>query len=91
MLALIDFAFEIYTWILIARVISSWVQPPRNNQTMRKILRFVYEATEPVLAPIRRMLPTGGLGIDFSPIVAFIAINIIRSSLLNILTRLLYY
>lgn len=90
MIGLIDFAFEIYTWILIARVISSWVQPPTHNQTMRKILRFVHQATEPVLAPIRRMLPTGSIGIDLSPIIAYIAINIIRSSLVDILTRLLY-
>ncbi|MGM0471269.1 MAG: YggT family protein [Bacillota bacterium] len=91
LIKLIDYGFTFYTWILIARVISSWVQPPMHHQTMRKIMKFIFEVTEPVLAPIRQMLPTGSLGIDLSPLVAFIALDIIRSSLIRILTRLVIY
>lgn len=91
LIKLIDLSFTIYTWILIARVISSWVSPPMHNSNVRKIMQFIYEVTEPVLAPIRRMLPTGNIGIDLSPLIAFIAINIIHTSLLRILSRLLLY
>ncbi|SJZ30646.1 YggT family protein [Selenihalanaerobacter shriftii] len=91
LIRLIDMAFTFYNWILIARVISSWVQPPTHHANMRKILRFIYNWTEPVLGPIRRMLPTSSLGIDLSPIIAFIALGIIHSSLIRILSRALLY
>jgi len=89
LIRLIDMAFTVYNYILIAGVVASWVQPPTHHKTARKILRFIYEMTEPVLGPIRRMLPTSGMGIDLSPIVAFIALSIIHSSVINILVRLL--
>ncbi|MBM7624947.1 YggT family protein [Sporohalobacter salinus] len=91
LIRLIDWVFTIYTWILIARVISSWVSPPMHNSNVRKIMEFIYEVTEPVLAPIRRMLPTGNMGIDLSPLIAFIAIDIIHRNLIRILSRLLLY
>lgn len=91
LIKLIDFGFTIYTWILIARVISSWVSPPMNNSNVRKIMEFIYKVTEPVLEPIRRMLPTKSIGIDLSPLIAFIAIDIIHNSLIRILSRLLLY
>lgn len=58
--------------VLLGRVIWSWVDP-----TFRGPLgRFVFETTEPILAPIRRFLPRGGT-FDFSPIVAFILLTIV--------------
>jgi YggT family protein len=58
--------------VLLGRVIWSWIDP-----TFRGPLgRFVFEATEPILAPIRRFLPQGGT-FDFSPIVAFILLTIV--------------
>ncbi|MCK8823702.1 YggT family protein [Fuchsiella alkaliacetigena] len=88
---LIRFVFRIYTWILIARVISTWVSPPTHNPNVRKILRFIYQVTEPILAPLRQLLPTRGIGIDLSPIVAFILIRIIETSLIRILMGVFIY
>ena len=58
---------NVYEIILLARVLMSWFRPDPYNP----IGRFLYNATEPILAPIREALPATG-GIDFSPLVAFL-------------------
>jgi YggT family protein len=65
-----------YTWIIIARALVSWVTPDPYNP----IVRFLYRATEPVLAPVRRWLPTWRWGIDFSPLVVILVIYFIQLS-----------
>ncbi|GAB6100597.1 YggT family protein [Halanaerocella petrolearia] len=80
---LVSLAFKAYNFILLARIIASWVQPPTDHKFMRKFMRFVYQATEPVLAPIRQMIPLPG--IDLSPIIAFLALDIIRGGIMQLL------
>jgi len=77
--------FNILDWLIIGRVIISWVQPNPSNQMLRQLIKFTYQVTEPILAPIRRILPTSNIGIDFSPIVAIFALSIIRSFLIRII------
>jgi len=62
--------FEIYSWLLIGRVIISWVNPDPYNP----IVQFLIRITEPVLEPIRNAIPSFG-GIDLSVIVAWLAIH----------------
>lgn len=64
------YLLEIYMWIVIARAVISWVNPDPYNP----IVRFLYAATEPVLYRLRRAFPLYGGGIDFSPILVFVAI-----------------
>lgn len=64
---------HIYQLILLARVLMSWI--PNLDQN-NPIARFLYRATEPVLAPIRSALPPMG-GIDLSPLVVFLGISVI--------------
>ena len=79
---IIDMAFTVFTWLLIARVLLSWLPLSRPNQ----IVNFIYEITEPVLAPFRRIIPASpSFPIDFSPLLALLAIDLIRSLLLRIL------
>jgi YggT family protein len=66
----LHYALQLYMWIIIARAVISWVSPDPYNP----IVQFLYRATEPVLEPIRRRLPGGGFGIDFSPLIAIFAI-----------------
>lgn len=66
-------AFEL---LLLGRVLMSWISPRFDSP----LGRLLYEATEPILAPIRRILPPMGM-IDFSPIVAFIVLGIVASAL----------
>ena len=63
---------KLYSYVLIIRVILSWVNPNPFNP----LVRIFYVLTEPVLAPIRRVLPSMG-GLDLSPIVVFIAISLL--------------
>ncbi|GGA56697.1 membrane protein [Nitratireductor aestuarii] len=84
MLALIQtilLALDIYWWILIASAIFSWlyafnVVNPRNP-VVGTIGTFLYKATEPVLRPIRNILPDMG-GIDISPIIVLLGLYFLR-------------
>lgn len=70
---ILDIGLTIYFWILIVRALISWVNPDPYNP----IVRFLYQVTEPVLGRIRRVLPIMG-GLDFSPIIAILAIIFIK-------------
>jgi YggT family protein len=62
-----------YFFALLAMIILSWVAPGSGNPAVH----LIYQLTEPVMAPFRRLLPGMG-GLDLSPIFVFIAINIIQ-------------
>lgn len=77
-------AFEVYNWLIIIRVFLSWV--PHNPAN--PIFRFLYEITEPVLAPFRRIMGRYSVGIDFSPVIALIVLQIIESFIISLLRTL---
>ena len=66
----LDIVLSIYMWVVIARAVLSWVSPDPYNP----IVRFIHKITEPVLYQIRRRIPVSFSGIDFSPIIVFLAI-----------------
>lgn len=70
---LVDKIFVIMYFALIIRIVISWVGADPYNQ----LVQIIYRLTEPVLAPFRR-LPLQFGGIDFSPIVAFLLLSVIR-------------
>lgn len=76
----VDIAFEVLVWLIIARCILSFV---RHNP-YQPVIRFIYDVTEPIMAPFRRMIPAAG-GIDFSPIIAVLVIEMVRRLLIKIL------
>lgn len=82
----IDLALSIYTWMLIASAVLSWLFAFNivngHNQFVGMIANFLHNITEPVLAPIRRLLPNLG-GIDISPIILLLIIFFIRSFMWN--------
>jgi YggT family protein len=82
----IEYSLQIYSWIVIARVVISWV----NADPYNPIVRAIYSLTEPVLYRIRRALPVYGGGIDFSPIVVFIGIMFLQSFLVQTLRQLAF-
>lgn len=76
----LDIALTVFYWLILIRAIISWVNPDPSNA----IVQFLYKVTEPVLEPIRRRLPVSlRLGIDISPIVAFLAIIFFKSFLVK--------
>lgn len=69
----------LYTWVIIIRALISWVSPdPRNP-----IVIILHRLTEPVLRPLRRLLPPHKTGnIDVSPILAILLIQLVRHTIL---------
>ena len=67
---------DMYSFVVFGAVIISWIRLPQNNP----ISQFVNSLTEPVLAPIRRMLPDMG-GLDFSPMILLIGLQIVKGVL----------
>lgn len=74
---------SLYQWIIIARALISWVNPDPWNP----IVQFLERATEPVLAPIRRMLGWR-MGIDLSPLIAIFLIVFLEYALVGTLRDL---
>jgi len=66
-------ALEVYKWLIFIRILTSWFNPNPNQP----VIKFLYDITEPVLAPARKLLPFVG-GIDFSPILIFVLISVIQ-------------
>lgn len=69
---------------LIARSVLSFFPPPGRLSPLNGLISLLYSLTEPVLRPIRRLLPSTG-GIDFSPLVALLGIWVILQILSNLL------
>ncbi|MBX4958876.1 YggT family protein [Rhizobium lentis] len=80
----IDLVLNIYTWILIASAVFSWLYAfnviNSSNQFVNSVGMFLYNVTEPALKPIRRFLPNLG-GIDISPIILLVIIFFLRTFL----------
>lgn len=74
----------LYMWIIIARALISWVNPDPGNP----IVRFLYNATEPLLYRVRRAIPFFGGGIDFSPFIVLLAIYFMQGFLVQSLIDL---
>jgi len=83
LIGIVSILFDVYSLILLARVLASWFQVDPYNPLMQ----LLYRLTEPVLAPIRRFLPPAG-AIDFSPVVAFVLIIVAKQIVLRVLVSL---
>ncbi|MCZ7672090.1 MAG: YggT family protein [Chloroflexi bacterium] len=81
---IINWIFNIIIILLFARVIISWVRPNPYHPTWGKIIEIVYQLTEPLLAPIRRLLPQTGM-MDWSPLVLMIGIWVLRQIVVSVL------
>jgi YggT family protein len=75
-IGLVGLLVNIYFFALLAMIILSWVAPGSNHPA----IYLLHQITEPVMAPVRKALPAMG-GMDFSPILVFILINVIQIAL----------
>jgi YggT family protein len=81
---------QILTLLILVRILFSWFRPRyrnRSNGWFFTIDEMVWRATEPLLAPIRNILPTGGMGFDFSPMILLIIVQIVGNWLIRLLPR----
>ncbi len=76
--------------LILAHVILSWIPIPSNRFT-EPIKRFIYDVTEPILGLFRSLLPpvmVGDMGLDLSPFVAMLVLELLRSLIMRILSLL---
>ena len=70
---ILHLVIQIYSYVVLASVILSWVQVDPHNP----LVRAIHGLTEPVLRPIRAVLPSF-MGLDFSPIVLFLGLGLLQ-------------
>jgi len=80
LITLIIYLFNALTLIVIARALLSWFDPGMRSS----VGKILVDITEPMLAPIRRMIPSAG-GLDFSPIILIILLQFIERIILEAL------
>ncbi len=78
----LNILLTILYWLILIRALISWVNPDPFNP----IVQFLFRATEPILEPIRRLLPP--MAIDVSPLVVFLMIIFLKPFLINSLLEL---
>ena len=83
MWTLIYYVAQLFLLCLLGRIVLSWFPPsgPGPVETIRDVL---FRVTEPVLGPVRRLIPMariGGMGLDLSPLIVFLAIEILLALL----------
>ncbi|MBC7076107.1 MAG: YggT family protein [Syntrophomonadaceae bacterium] len=81
---LVNIAFDVLVWLIIGRCILSFIRHDPYNP----VIKFIYDVTEPVMAPFRRLIPAAG-GIDFSPIIAVLAVTLVQRLVVDLLSALL--
>ena len=80
---LLNLVINILIILLVVRALISWVSPDPYNP----IVQFLHRATEPILRPIRRLVPIRGIPIDFSPMIAIVILYCIQSFFVQSLLR----
>jgi YggT family protein len=76
---------DIYLLLVIGRILLSWF-PISPESPLSGVFSFLYRITEPVLGPIRRMLPPigmGGMALDLSPIIVIFGLEILKNALVR--------
>ncbi|WP_374442082.1 YggT family protein [Stella sp.] len=90
LLTLITTVIGLYIWVLIASAVMSWLIAFKvvntYNRVVASIAEILYRLTEPVLAPIRRVLPAMG-GLDLSPIVLILLLFFLRDLVIEYFPR----
>jgi YggT family protein len=93
LLWLVDTVLELYTIVVIAAVVASWLIAfgvlNTSNQLVRQIVTVLDALTDPVFRQVRRVIPAIG-GLDLSPIIVLIAIELLRVFLDNLFVYLMY-
>jgi len=75
---IINNAFNLLQMLILIRVILSWITHDPYNQ----FILLLYQITEPILKPVREILPMQSMGMDFSPIVVFFLLGFVKKLLL---------
>ncbi len=85
LIALLQLLSQLFSLLILARILMSWMQIDRYNP----VVKLIFDITEPILAPIRRLLPQAGM-FDFSPMVAILLMEFLVVPVLSIIVRSLF-
>ena len=80
----IQIVFQIFSFAILARVLLPWVRVDPTHPAVK----LLFDVTEPVLRPIRDMMPAAMGMFDFSPIIALLLLNVLEGLLLYIIRGL---
>lgn len=80
--------FTIFFWLIIIRAVLSWIHPSGYSKFWSDLNRTLDALTEPILAPIRNVIPGGGMGIDWSPLIALFLLEIVQRIVVSLIFRL---
>jgi YggT family protein len=80
----LEIVLDIYMWVVIIRALISWVNPDPYNPIVQVLTRL----TEPVLRPVRKLVPPYKVGLDFSPLIVVLIIIFLKFALIQNLYRL---
>lgn len=81
--------FQIYSFLILVRVILSWLNVnPYRPRIDHPAIHILHRITDPILLPLRRVIPPIGGTIDISPVVALIVLEIVRRLLITVLSGL---
>lgn len=86
LIQIINIAFSVLIWLVIIRCLLSFI--PHNPY--QPLIRFVYDVTEPIMAPFRRLIPPIGM-IDISPIVVVFVLELVRRVMIELIWMLLRF
>jgi YggT family protein len=85
----ISWAFFVYEFLILIRVLLSWINIDPNRRTLdHPLIQVLRQVTDPVLQPLRRVIPPIGGTIDISPIVALLILDVLRRLIVGLLLRL---
>lgn len=88
LIPIISIIFQVYYWMIIARILLSWVPQLADVEMLKPIVAFIFEVTDPFLNIFRRMIPKmalGGMGVDFSPFIAIITLILLERIVMQVL------
>lgn len=83
LVTILDSLFNVLYFILLARIILSWF-PIRPGGMMQDVIEVLYSITEPILGPIRRLIPPVAMGggfLDLSPLILLLILRLLRGML----------
>jgi len=75
----VNLAFQLLIYLVIGRCILSFIK----HNPYQPIIKFIYDITEPVMAPFRKLIPATG-GIDFSPIIVILALSLAQKIIIDL-------
>jgi YggT family protein len=89
LVTVISLGFQIYEFLILIRVLLTWISTDPYSPLIRHpIVQILHRVTEPVLQPLRRVIPPIGGAVDISPVIALILLEILRRVLISFLINL---